>query len=203
MQKRAAILCLTAAFSLQGERPNDWTGAYPQCDRHTEVLKREAMDVGVRFSTSNRVLAAEFARAMNFWSTILDMAWYREDSRACAIQVLDGNPGLFKPAEVARAQFPWIASFQGWIVFNPRVFMPREELFITAVHELGHVLGLQHRTNPASVMYFLRLNGPLFLDDSDLAALAIRHKLRAVMPPVLVSPVRCQPVTENVTCLDF
>jgi hypothetical protein len=58
--------------------------------------------------------------------------------------------------------------------------LPADELFVTAVHELGHLLGLQHSSNASSVMYFLALDGPVFLDSADLAALATRHRLRAV-----------------------
>ncbi len=74
------------------------------------------MNLGVRFSTSNRKLAVEFARAMNFWATVLDMDWREEDSRECALQVVDGDRGFSNQREVARAQFPGTLSFQGWIV---------------------------------------------------------------------------------------
>ena len=133
-----AMLCLALTFTMKAsEQPGAWTGNYLPCDRHTELLKHESMDLGVRFSMLNGVLEAEFARAMNFWATILDMEWHREDSRDCAIQIVDGYPGLFKSAEAARAQFPGTRSFQGWIAFNPRSFLPASELFVIAVHELG------------------------------------------------------------------
>ncbi len=173
-------------------QPGEWTGNYTRCEQHTEVLKHEHMDLGVRFSTSNNELAVEFARAMDFWATILDMSWHEEDSRNCAIQIVDGFPRLFKPAEVARAQFPGRLSFQGWIAFNKNASLPANELFLTAVHELGHVFGLPHSHNASSVMYFLRLDGPAFLDDTDLAALATRHKLRAMVVPLIVSTQSAQ-----------
>jgi hypothetical protein len=138
------------------------------------------MNLGVRFATSNPSLTAEFARAMSFWASILEMNWHKEDSRACAIQVVDGDLGLFRAAEAARAQFPGTPAFQGWIAFNPSVSLPANELFLTAVHELGHLLGLPHSANASSVMYFLALDGPVFLDSADLGALAARHRLRAV-----------------------
>jgi hypothetical protein len=178
--ERVMVLCLMIAFTMRaGERPGEWTGPYPVCDGHTEVLKREPMNLGVRFSTSNPRLAVEFARAMTFWASILEMNWHEEDNRACAIQVVDGDPGLFRPAEAARAQFPGTPAFQGWIAFNSRVSLPSNDLFLIAVHELGHVLGLPHSSNVSSVMYFLALDGPVFLDSADLAALAARHRLRA------------------------
>ena len=136
------------------------------------------MSLGVRFSTSNRVLAAEFARALDYWAGIVEMKWHVEDGRNCAIQVVDGSADLFKPSEAARAQFPAAPSFQGWIAFNPRIPMAASELFLTAVHELGHVLGLPHNRNASSVMYFLCLDGPALLDGADMAALAARHTLR-------------------------
>jgi len=179
--KRAMMLCLMIAAGMRaGDQPGAWTGPYTPCDSHAEVLKREPMDLGVRFSTSNPTLKAEFARAMSFWASILDVDWHEEDSRACAIQAIDGDPGLFRPGEVARAQFPGLPAYQGWIAFNPRVSLPANELFLTAVHELGHLLGLPHSSNASSVMYFLALDGPVFLDRADLAALATRHRLRAV-----------------------
>jgi hypothetical protein len=177
--KRAFLFSLMVVFVMQaGKRPGDWTGNYAPCDRHAELLKSGPMNLGVRFSTSNPKLAVEFARAMSFWATLLDMTWREEDSRQCAIQIVDGGPGLFKPGEAARAQFRGTPSFQGWIAFNPRASLPASELFSMAVHELGHVLGLPHNANPSSVMYFLCLDGPPFLDDADLAALAVHHRLR-------------------------
>jgi hypothetical protein len=117
---------------------------------------------------------------MSFWAGILEMNWHEEDSPACAIEAFDGDPTLFRPGEVARAQFPGLPGYQGWVAFNPRVSLPANELFLTAVHELGHLLGLPHSSNPSSVMYFLSLDGPVFLDSADLAALSARHRLRAV-----------------------
>ncbi len=178
---RLILLCLMFASTVVADEPiGAWTGPYPLCDGHAEVLKQEPMNLPVRFSTSNAKLKAVFARAMSFWASILEMDWHEEDSQACAIQVLDGDAGLFKPGEAARAQFPGTPVFQGWIAFNPRFSLPANELYLTAVHELGHMLGLPHSSNAYSVMYFLALDGPVFVDGADLAALAARHRLRSV-----------------------
>src|SRR5262249_49739115 len=85
---------------------------------------------------------------------------------------------LFRYAEVARAQLPNRAAYQGWIAFNTKVALPKREQYLVAVHELGHVLGLPHNPNSRSVMYYLRLDGQTVLASADLAALAVRHKTR-------------------------
>jgi hypothetical protein len=179
---------LISASAMAAEQPGDWSGDYFPCDQHRDILKRDSMDVSVRFSTSQSVLAAEFARAMDFWAAIVDMKWHDVTGRNCTIQLVDGHAGLFKAGEAARAQFPGTRSFQGWIAFNPSISSPANELFVTAVHEVGHVLGLPHSSSASSVMYFLRLDGPVFLDRTDLELLAARHKLRAMeFSPVIVS----------------
>jgi hypothetical protein len=175
-----------------GERPGDWSGNYPPCDRHEELLKRQHMTLGIRFSTSNHALAAAFAHALDFWATVVDMEWYEENSQHCAAQVLDGERRLFKPTEAARAQFPDMPAFQGWIAFNRQADLSAEEQFQIAVHELGHVLGLPHNPHSTSVMFFLRVDGPIVLDESDMKALAARHKLRTARSdlPLTVSAAR-------------
>src|SRR5215472_16629109 len=109
-------LCLVAAFTTRaGNLPGDWTGNYPRCDRSRELLKKDHLKLGVRFSTGNLGLVAAFVRAMNFWAAILDMEWYIENSPDCALQIVDGDTGLFQSGQAARAQFPDRPSFQGLI----------------------------------------------------------------------------------------
>ena len=179
MRTCAALYCLTVVFCVSaGERPGDWTGPFDVCDAHAELSKPGHMSLGVRFATSKAPVATAFARAMSFWADVLDMDWHTENGRECAIQVVDGRAGLFAPAQSARAQFPTARSFQGCIAFNPRMTLPAKELFTTAVHEIGHLLGLPHSANPSSVMYFLYLDGQVCLDSADVSFLAARHKLR-------------------------
>jgi predicted Zn-dependent protease len=51
-------------------------------------------------------------------------------------------------------------------------------MYLTAVHEIGHMLGLRHNPNPESVMYYIDLEGPEVLDAYDLKSLAAHHTLR-------------------------
>ena len=183
------MLWLLCGFTTKArDHPGNWSGDYPPCDRRGEVVKQSHMNLGVRFSSSDSGLAVEFARALNFWATILDMEWYEENSRKCSIQVIDGYRQLFRHAEVARAQFPDRSAFQGWIAFNPKVALARSEQYLVAVHELGHVFGLPHNPSSWSVMYYLHLDGPAVFDSADLAALTARHKIRAarIDTPVIV-----------------
>lgn len=120
-RKRRAwgVMCLTMLWLLCGfptkarDHAGNWSGDYAPCDRRSEVLKQSHMNLGVRFSTSDPGLGVEFARALNFWATILDMEWYEENSRSCSIQVIDGNRKLFRHAALARAQLPNRPAFQG------------------------------------------------------------------------------------------
>jgi hypothetical protein len=169
----------------QGATPN-WSGNYPPCNRHPDLLKREHVDLGVRISTANVVLARQFARAMDFWTGILDLEWHGVGSADCSIQLVDGTPGLFDSAMAARSQFPDRPFFQGWIAFNPVSKLAEHEMFVVSVHEIGHLLGLPHNPSWSSVMFFLKLDDSVLLDTSDLNALADRHKLRA---GVAVAPV--------------
>jgi hypothetical protein len=59
------------------------------------------VDLGVRISTVNMVLARQFARAMDFRIEILDLEWHKVDSPDCSIQLVGGTPGLFDLAAIA------------------------------------------------------------------------------------------------------
>jgi hypothetical protein len=136
------------------------------------------MRLGVRFATSNPAVAAEFRRAMDFWAGVMEMEWHEENSRECVIQVVDGSAGLFKGSMIARAQLPGTPAFRGAVAFNKKVAWGPSELYLTAVHEIGHIMGVPHSENMGSVMYFLSLSGQVCLDAEDLTAAAKHHKLR-------------------------
>jgi len=161
----------------------NWIGPYRPCRNHDDLLTHRHMDLGVRFSTTNIVLAQQFEKAMNFWSEILDMTWHEDDSENCSMQLVDGAPELFASGSgfecaAARAQLPDRLGFQGWIAFNPAISSTSEQMYRDAVHEIGHLLGLQHNPSSLSVMFFNDFGQESSLDDSDLRALAALHKLR-------------------------
>ena len=178
---RILLLLLLGSVALSAEpRPSNWVGNFEPCLRSSELVKTGHMDLGVWFNTSNPVLAKEFRRAMNFWAKVVDMSWHEDNSTDCSIQVLDGTPDLFKASEalVARSQFTDWDNFQGWIAFDRKVPLTKTEIYLTAVHEIGHMLGLKHNSSTRSIMYFLNLEGPEALEHSDLLNLAQHHKLR-------------------------
>lgn len=177
---RLIPLWLLVCFSVaKGETLANWSANYPPCNRHSELLKQGHMDLGVRVATTNPLLAEQFRRAMDSWARILDLDWHDDDTRNCSIQLVDGERELFQPASVAaRSQLPDRLDFQGWIAFNPAQTLSETELYRISVHEIGHMLGLQHSSNAMSVMYGLDWEGLERLDPTDLAALAKHHKLR-------------------------
>lgn len=188
---RVAILlpALTFPVSFADQRPTNWDGNFTPCNQRSELFKNGTMNLGVKISTSNPSLAREFRMAMNFWSQVLDMNWHEVDSNSCSVQLVDGTPAILKNSIVARSQFTEWDNFQGWIAFNPNTPLSTAELFLTAVHEIGHMLGLKHNPSAKSVMYYLDLEGTEVLDQSDMTMLASRHKLRitALEVPVEVS----------------
>jgi Matrixin len=163
----------------EGEAPANWSAHYPPCNRHSELLRQEHMELGVRVATANPSLASQFRRALDSWASVLDLDWHEDDSQNCSILLVDGERELFQSAAIAaRSQLPDRLNFQGWIAFNPAQMLSEAELFRIAVHEIGHMLGLQHSSNAMSVMYGFDVDGLEWLDPTDLATLAIRHKLR-------------------------
>jgi hypothetical protein len=177
------LLLLAGLSSADAGSPANWSANYPPCNRHAELLRQGHMDLGVWVATANQVLAQQFRHAMDTWASILDLSWHEDDSENCSIQLVDGQRQLFQPAGVAaRSQLPDRPFFDGWIAFNPGQTLSAIELYRISLHEIGHVLGLQHSSNALSVMYSFNLEDQEWLDLSDLAALATHHKLRIATP---------------------
>ena len=180
MKALIVLICLLPPIGFAQTSSANWTGKYAPCNRHSDLLSPERMDLAVRISTSDTILAQQFERALEFWTGVLDFEWHKVDSEECSIQLLDGTPSLFDwcTCMSARSQFPDQAAFQGWIAFNPRVKLNKQEMFLDSVHEIGHLLGLAHNVNESSVMYSSELTKSTMLNAADLDALALRHKLR-------------------------
>jgi len=191
------FVCLGLLFTgwAGAETLGNWRANFPPCKQHSELLKQGPMNLGVRFVTSNPVLAEEFRAAMDFWAKILDLQWHEESTQNCSLEVIDGERGLFEPEPenmAARSQFPDRRDFEGWIAFNPAIPLSRMETYRISVHEIGHVLGLRHSTNIKSLMYGFDLDDSQSLDPADLAFLADRHKLRvaSLTQPILLDKRR-------------
>ncbi len=162
--------------------PANWTGKYAPCERHDDLLSHDHLDLAVRISTANPVLAEEFENALDFWSSVLDLDWHEAGGAdECSMQLVDGTPSLFNwcVCMSARAQLPDREDFEGWIAFNPRYKLSKQAMFLDSVHEIGHVLGLAHNPDESSIMF---ASGDektsVWLDETDLDALALRHALR-------------------------
>jgi catechol 2,3-dioxygenase-like lactoylglutathione lyase family enzyme len=145
-------------------------------------MKFGHMDIGVRYDTSSPQAAMALRRALAFWTTILDMQFHEQADGGCALAVVDATPGILNEHnDVARAQFTDWDNFQGWIAFDPHIsqYMSEDELYATAVHELGHIFGLFHSNHANSVMFYIDADSRSILDEADLHALAGRHSLRS------------------------
>lgn len=177
------LLALFAvSFSAALATPSNWTGKYAPCDRHDQLLSHNHIDLGVRLSSANPALDRAFRRAMDFWAGVLDMSWHEVESADCAVELVDGAKTLFDtPGVAARSQYPDRAHFEGWVAFNPASKLTEQQMFVISVHEIGHLLGLPHNPNGSSVMYFFTLDESVWLDSTDLKALAARHKLRPAL----------------------
>ncbi len=175
-----AFVCLLLSIPgvLADQNIANWKGNFAPCNGHSELLKHGSMNLGVRISTSNPELGREFERAISFWSHVVDMSWHEDQTSTCAIELVDGTPTIFKNAMIARSQFTEWQNFQGWIAFDPRAPLTKTDMYLTAVHEIGHMLGLKHNPDAKSIMYYIDLEGPEVLDATDINSLAAHHKLR-------------------------
>jgi hypothetical protein len=143
------------------------------CPRSRELDKAAHLNLNVHFATRNPLLEREFKRALNFWSSVLDMQWHKASGKTCDVELIDGKPELFEPLDVAL-----VLHSTGTVAFARRADLNEGELYIVCVHELGHLFGLNHNPSPESVMFYIDLRGNEVLDSYDIATLARHHRLR-------------------------
>jgi hypothetical protein len=172
---RPGLIFLLAFHALAELNP---TRPHIACSQYADLFRRDHMILGVRIDTASPVLATQFRRALNFWSRVIDMEWHEEASNACSLELTDARPGSLDASIAAEADGPESENFEGWIRFNAAVRLTKTELYYYSVHEIGHLLGLEHNPSHWSVMYFEDTSGPERLDAMDLEALGKTHTLR-------------------------
>src|SRR5690242_11593649 len=111
------VFLAAVGFALSADVSQDWIGKPQRCTNSGELLKTNHLRLGVRIDNSNRVLVRQFERALNFWATVVDMRWYRDDDATCSIELLDFDTTLFADSTIAKAQLPALQNFEGWIAF--------------------------------------------------------------------------------------
>jgi hypothetical protein len=151
------------------------------CEHVGELLKRDHMNLGVRFESRNPQVVREFKHAMNFWSKILDMEWHEDLNSTCAINLIDGTPDFINGTSAVLMHRKSIArgvQSSGTVAIDSIYELTAQEWYAISVHELGHLFGLHHNGNMNSVMFYMSVPGDQALDMADIAALSARHRMR-------------------------
>ena len=178
----ATCLCCASPIPTHQRQPakSNWTSSDAPCAKFDDLRKSVIGNIGVRIDASEP-WANGFRQALRFWNTVLNANFHEEtDLNACSVRVVDGGPDIFSSAAAARSQFTDRINFQAMIAVNPQAAkeMNSTEIYATAVHELGHMLGLKHNESSHSVMYFLDVDGTEILDCEDILELSKHHELR-------------------------
>jgi hypothetical protein len=197
MQVRAGVVVICLSWTSQAAartpetRHSNWISSDAPCAKYDDLRKPVLGDIGVKIDATGP-WADGFRRALNFWNTVLAANFHEEtDLDACAIRIVNAGPGLLSNAIVARSQLTEWDDFRGKIAVRPEASgtMTSGEIYGTAVHELGHMLGLKHNASSQSVMYFFNVNGTEILDKADILDLSVRHRLRVALASAGFQPV--------------
>ena len=178
-------------------RQSNWKSPDAPCANFDDLRKPLLRNIGVKIDTAEP-WADGFRRALRFWNTVLAANLHEEaDLCVCNIRIVDGAPDIFDHAIAARSQLTDWANFSGMIAVSQAAAkdMNSAEIYATAVHEIGHMLGLKHNVNIHSVMYFLDVDSTVVLDRKDILNLSRHHELRRAIlangfVPILASSVR-------------
>jgi hypothetical protein len=175
-------------------RQSNWKSPDAPCANFDDLRKPLLSDIGVKIDAAEP-WADGFRRALRFWNTVLAANLHEEtDLSVCSIRIIDGAPDVLDHAVAARSQLTDRADFRGKIAVSRVAVkgMNSAEIYATAVHEIGHILGLKHNVNIHSVMYFLDVDSTVVLDRKDILNLSRHHELRPAIlatgfVPILVS----------------
>ncbi len=178
--------CASQVTTRAQEKPqSNWTSADAPCAKYDDLRNPVLADIGVKIDAREPWVDA-FRRALSFWNTVLAANFHEETNlNACAVRIVNAGPDILGKAIVARSQLTEWDNFRAKIAVSPGAAqaMSSAEVYGTAVHEFGHMLGLKHNASSQSVMYYLNVNGTEGLDMNDILDLSTRHKLRAAVAP--------------------
>ena len=177
-------------------RHSNWMSNDAPCAKYDDLRKPVLGDIGVKIDATGP-WADGFRRALSLWNTVLAANFHEEtELDACAIRIINAGPGLLSNSMVARSQLTEWDDFRGKIAVSPEAAnaLSGAEMYATAVHEIGHMLGLKHNASSQSVMYFFNVNGTEVLDQTDILDLSTRHKLR-------LAPASSQSVKVDLTAV--
>ena len=159
-----------AGYGRQEKPQSNWTSADAPCAKYDDLRKPVLGDIGVKIDATE-AWADGFRRALSFWNTVLAANFHEETNlNSCAVRIVNGGPDILNNAIVARSQLIERNNFRGKIAVSPGAAkaMSSAEIYGSAVHELGHMLGLKHNVSSQSIMYFLNVNGTEILDRKDI-----------------------------------
>lgn len=154
------------------------------CRNYRDLLEYQHLDIAVHVDTSNPRVVEAAAKAMDWWSKQIDMSWHFTTSATdCTLELrphvwvskqLPGSINVVR--EIGGAHLPRNRLYDGVIFFlYPAVGYDLVRCF---VHEFGHLLGLEHTSDPDSIMFSNPDEALLTLTHRDVRQVQRYHALR-------------------------